>query len=324
MAIFRRMASALVLACAVVQGASAQNAWPNRTIRWVLPYPAGGTSDVITRVLALELSTRLGQQVVVDNRPGANGLIGTDQVAKAAPDGYTMVVGVIGPLAVLPHMVKMQFDPVRDLAPVTMMAAVANIVVVPKDSPYKSFGALIEAAKANPERITYGSVGIGSSGQLSAGLLNGMAGVKLSNVGYSGGSPAMMDLLGGRLNLMFDNAPTSAPRVRSGELRALAITSPRRSPELPDVKTIAELGYPGYDAGSWFGALVPAGTPQPIIQRLNQELVAILKDPAISERLGKQMFDLMPSTPEEFAAFIQSESRKWAKVIKDNNIKASE
>jgi tripartite-type tricarboxylate transporter receptor subunit TctC len=201
-----------------------------RTIRWVLPYPAGGTSDVLTRLLAQHLGPRLGQQVVVDNKPGANGLIGTDVVAKAAPDGYTMVIGVIGPLTVLPHLVKMPYDPLKDLAPVTMLASVANVVVVRKDSPYKSLTELMDAARARPGEVTFGSVGVGSSGQLSAGLLGGMAGVKFSNIGYSGGAPAMVDLLGGRLDFMFDNAPTSAPRVRSGELRALAITSSKRSP----------------------------------------------------------------------------------------------
>lgn len=329
MSILKKLITVSMLTFLFGQSAQAQTTisaqpWPNRTIRWVLPYPAGGAGDVLTRLLAQQLSSRLGQQVIVENRPGANGLIGTDIVAKAAPDGYTMVVGVIGPLTVLPHMVKMQFDPVKDLAPVTMLASVANIVVVRKDSPYKTLNDLLEAARTKPEKLTFGSVGVGSSGQLSAGLLGGMAGVKLSNIGYSGGSPAMMDLLGGRLDLMFDNAPTSAPRVRSGELRALAITSARRSPAMPDVLAISEFGYAGYEAGSWFGALVPSGTPQPIIQRLNTELVAILKDPAVNEQLTKQMFDLMPSTPEEFAGFIRSESRKWAKVIKDNNIRASE
>ena len=329
MSILKKFITVSMLTFLFGQSAQAQTTisaqpWPNRTIRWVLPYPAGGAGDVLTRLLAQQLSSRLGQQVIVENRPGANGLIGTDIVAKAAPDGYTMVVGVIGPLTVLPHMVKMQFDPVKDLAPVTMLASVANIVVVRKDSPYKTLNDLLEAARTKPEKLTFGSVGVGSSGQLSAGLLGGMAGVKLSNIGYSGGNPAMMDLLGGRLDFMFDNAPTSAPRVRSGELRALAITSARRSPAMPDVLTISEFGYAGYEAGSWFGALVPSGTPPPIIQRLNNELVAILKDPAVNEQLTKQMFDLMPSTPEEFAGFIRSESRKWAKVIKDNNIRASE
>jgi tripartite-type tricarboxylate transporter receptor subunit TctC len=277
---------------------------------------------VLTRNLAQHLSERVGSQVIVENRPGANGLIGTDAAAKSLPDGYTLVMGVIGPLTVMPHLVKMPYDPMKDLAPIAMLASVANIVVVPKDSPLTSMKDLIETARRRPGELAFGSVGVGSSGQLSAGLLSGMAGIKLSNIGYSGGAPAMTDLLGGRLAFMFDNAPTSLPRVRSGQLRALAITSARRSPLVPELPTIAELGYPGYEAGSWFAALAPAQTPQPIIERLNRELVAILKDPAASAKLTSQMFDLMPSTPEELSRFMASESRKWAKVIAENNIKA--
>lgn len=318
MAILRLLSCVLLLACTQVQAQS----WPNRPIRWVLPYPAGGTGDVLTRALAQQLSVRLGQSVTVENRTGANGLIGTDAVAKSAPDGYTMVIGVIGPLTVLPHLVKMPYDPMKDLAPVTRLASVANIAVVRKDSPMKDFKDLIEAARAKPGQVTYGTTGIGSSGQLSAGLLAGMAGVKLANIGYGGGAPAMIDLLAGRLDLMFDNAPTSEPRIRAGELRALAITSPHRSSVLPDIPTVAELGYPGYAADSWFGALVPAGTPKPIIDRLNTELVAVLKEPGMNQQLTRKMFDIQTSTPAEFTQFMESESRKWAKVIKENGIKA--
>ena len=297
-------------------------AWPSRPLRWVLPYPAGGSGDVLTRTVAQQLSLRLGQPVSVDVRPGANGLIGTDLVAKSAPDGYTIVLGVIGPLSVLPHLVKMQYDPVKDLAPVSMLASVPNIAVVRKDSPLRSLQELVDAARARPGEITYGTTGIGSSGQLSAGLLGGASGARFANIGYGGGAPAMIDLLAGRLGFMFDNAPTAAARIRSGDLRALAITSLRRSSVMSEIPTVAEQGYPGYEAGSWFGALVAAGTPPAIIERLNSEIVAILKDPAINAQLTRQMFDVMPSTPGEFAQFIDSESRKWAKVIRDNNIKA--
>ncbi len=318
---FGRLVFLTLLAGLFAQGAAAQT-WPNRPIRWVIPYPAGGSGDVLTRALAQQLSTRVGQPVSVENRPGANGLIGSDVVAKAAPDGYTLLMGVIGPLTVLPHLVKMPYDPVRDLAPIAMLASVANIVVVRKDSPIRTLKDLIDAARARPGEINYGTTGVGSSGQLSAGLLGGMVGVRFSNIGYAGGAPAMVDLLAGRLDFMFDNAPTAAARVRSGDLRALAITSPRRSSVMPEIPTVAELGNPGYDAGSWFGALVPAGTPQPVIERLNAELVATLKDPALNAQLTRQMFDITPSTPAEFAQFIDAESRKWAKVIRDNNIKA--
>lgn len=305
----------------LAQTANAQT-WPNRPLRWVLPYPAGGSGDVLTRALAQQLSTRLGQPVTVDNRAGANGLIGSDVVAKAAPDGYTLLMGVIGPLSVLPHLVKMQYDPVKDLAPIALLASVANIAVVRKDSPINSLQDLVAAARARPGELTYGTTGIGSSGQLSAGLLGGAAGVRFANIGYSGGAPAMIDLLAGRLAFMFDNAPTAAARIRSGELRALAVTSARRSSVMPEIPTVAELGFAGYEAGSWFGALAPAGTPQPVIERLNSELVAILRDPAVNAALTRQMFDITPSTPAEFAQFIDSESRKWARVIRDNNIKA--
>ena len=318
---FGRSVFLILLAGLFAQGVAAQS-WPSRPIRWVLPYPAGGSGDVLTRALAQQLAVRVGQPVSVENRPGANGLIGSDVVAKASPDGYTLLMGVIGPLTVLPHLVKMPYDPVRDLAPIAMLASVANIVVVRKDSPIRTLKDLTEAARARPGEINYGTTGVGSSGQLSAGLLGGMAGVRFTNIGYAGGAPAMVDLLAGRLDFMFDNAPTAAARVRSGDLRALAITSPRRSSVMPEIPTVAELGNPGYDAGSWFGALAPAGTPQPVIERLNAELVAILKDPALNAQLTRQMFDITPSTPLEFAHFIDAESRKWAKVIRDNNIKA--
>ena len=323
--VLRLALPALLASFAVAYGAGAEaQSWPNRPIRWILPYPAGGSSDVITRILAQHLTERLGQQVLVDNRPGANGLIGTEIATKAQPDGYTWVVGVLGPLTVLPHMVKMPYDPIKDLAPVTMMASVPNLVVVRKDSPLTSFKDLIDTARKRPGELTFGSVGVGSSGQLSAGLLNGMAGIQMANIGYSGGAPAQMDLLGGRLGLMFDNAPSALPRVRAGQLRALAITSARRSPVIPDLPTIAELGFPGYESAAWFGALVPARTPKSVIDRLNHEIVAILKDPVINAQLTGQMYDVLPMTPAEFAQFIAVESRKWAKVISENNIKATD
>jgi tripartite-type tricarboxylate transporter receptor subunit TctC len=304
--------------------ASAQQpAWPSRPIRWVAPYPAGGAGDIVTRTVAAGLPARLGQDVVVENRPGANGLIGTEAVARAAPDGYTIVLGVFGPLTVIPHMQRLNFDPRHDLAPVALMVSVPNLVVVPAASPIQSFADLVAAARARPGELPYGSVGVGSSGQLAAALLGSMAGIRMTNVPYSGGAPAQVDLIGGRLSMMFDNASASLPHIREGRLRALAITSDRRSPVLPDLPTVAELGYLGYENSVWMGVLAPGRTPAPIVERLNREVVATLNDPAVRARLEQQLYDVRPSTPEEFARHIAAEWEKWGRVVRENNLTAA-
>jgi len=295
---------------------------PDRPIRWIVPYPAGGTGDIAARTIAPAMAERLGRPYVVENRPGANGLPGTEMVARSAGDGTTIVLGVFGPITVMPHLVRMPFDPQRDLAPVSRMISVPALVVVPPNHAARTFQEFVAMARARPGELNNGSVGVGSSGQLAAGLLASMGGGQLTTVNYSGGAPAQVDLMAGRIDVIFDNAPAALPRVRAGQLRALAITSPQRSPLLPEVPTVAELGFPGYEVSTWMGALVAGTTPPELVALLNRAIVATLNDPAMKERLTSQMFDVQSSTPEEFAAYIRAETEKWGRVVRENNIRA--
>lgn len=295
---------------------------PNRPMRWMVPYPAGGAADIASRLLAPAFAERLGRSIVVENRPGANGLPGTEAVARATGDGLTVVIGVFGPLTVMPHLVRMPFDPQRDLAPVSTMVSVPAIVVVPPNSPHRTFADLVAAARARPGELTNGSVGVGSSGQLAAGLLSTMGGGRFTTVNYSGGAPAQVDLMAGRIDVMFDNAPGALPRVRAGQLHALAVTSLARSPQLPDLPTVSELGFPGYEVATWMGLLAPGTTPPEIVALLNRAIVATLNEPAIRQRLVDQMYDVATSTPEEFARYIRAETEKWGRVVRENNIRA--
>ncbi len=316
---FRILAILLLMGTAQAQEA----AYPNRSIRWIVPYPAGGSGDIVARAVAAGLAARTGTQVVAENRPGANGLIGTQMVAQSAPDGYTIVLGVFGPLTVIPHMMRIGFDPLRDLAPISLMVSVPNLVVVPAASPIRNLRDLVEMARANPGQLSYGSVGVGSSGQLAAALLGGMADIRMTNVPYSGGVPAQVDLIAGRLSMMFDNASASLPHIREGRLRAIAITSPQRSRVLPDLPTVAELGYPGYENSVWMGALAAAGTSPAILDRLNTEITATLADPAIRARLEGLTYEVTPSTREEFSRYMAAEYEKWGRVVRENNLQVN-
>jgi tripartite-type tricarboxylate transporter receptor subunit TctC len=295
---------------------------PDRPIRWIVPYAAGGTGDIVTRTVAPAVAERLGRTIVVENRPGANGLPGTDMVARSPGDGTTIVLGVFGPITVMPHLVRMPYDPQKDLAPVSLMVSVPALVVVPPNHPARGFRDLVAMARARPGELNNGAVGVGSSGQLAAGLLATMGGGRLTTVNYSGGAPAQVDLMAGRLDVMFDNAPAALPRVRAGQLRAVAITSLQRSPLLPDVPTVAELDFPGYEVSTWMGALVPGTTPPALVAILNRAIVDTLNDPAMKERLTSQMFDVRPTTPEQFAEHIRAETEKWGRVVRENDIRA--
>jgi tripartite-type tricarboxylate transporter receptor subunit TctC len=317
-----RRRTALALPSIAFARAARAEAWPSRPLRWIVPYAAGGAADIVARATAPWIAARIGQDLVIENRTGANGQIGTEYVVRAAPDGDTLLLGVFGPLTVMPHLVRMPYDPQKDLTPVALMVSVPNLVVVPTASPLQSMQQLLEAARTKPGQLSYGSMGTGSSGQLSAGLLASMGGVRLLNVPYSGGAPAQLDLLGGRLDMMFDNAPGAILRVREGLFRPLAITSLQRSPVLPEVPTVAELGFPGYEVATWMGALLPAATPRPIVAALNAAIVATLREPALNARLSEQMYDVLPTSPEEFARYIAEESSKWARVVRENGIRA--
>lgn len=312
------VAAALV---SLAQGVFAQ-AFPTRPVRVVLPYPSAGTADLLLRPLAQRLGETMGQPMVIESKPGANGIVGSDIVAKSPADGYTIVLGAIGPFSVSGSMQKLPFDPVKDFAPISFLAAVPNVLVVHPTLPVKTVAELVAHAKARPGQLNYGSAGVGSSNQLAAEFFNQASGLTTIHVPYKGGAPAQADLLGGRLSLMFDNLPAALPHIKSGGFKPLAVTSLRRNPSLPDVPTMDESGFPKFEAGSWFGLLAPAGTQRPVIERLNAAVVSAMREPALRDRYVAQGFDLNPGTPEQFAEFIAAETVKWSRVVKVAGIKA--
>ncbi|MGQ0523339.1 MAG: Bug family tripartite tricarboxylate transporter substrate binding protein [Betaproteobacteria bacterium] len=308
--------SAVLLALSPAAGAAD---YPTKPIRLVIGFAPGGGTDTTARALSNKLNAALNQQVVVDNRPGHSGTIAADIVAKGTPDGHTVLLGTIA-LVVNPSLSqKMPFDTLKDLAPVTRAADSTNILVVHPSVAAKSVKELIALAKAKP--LNGGSSGIGGTGHLAVELFNLQAGTKIAHVAYKGGGPAMVDLLGGNIHLIFATAASSIGHIKAGKIRALAVTTAKRSALVPDLPTIAESGLPGYEANNWNGFFVPAKTPRPIINRLNKEITAALNAPDIKEFLFKQGLDAAPGTPEEFAAYMKSEMAKWAKVIKAAGIK---
>jgi len=321
----RRAALSLAATLAILapHAARAADAYPAKPVRFVVAFPPGGGTDIIARAIAQKLAERIAQQVVVDNRPGAGGNIGTDIVAKSAPDGYTMLMGSAGPLAINASLFgKMPFDPIKDLAPVTLAASTPNVLVVHPSLKAATVKELIALAKARPGEINFASSGHGTPAHLAGELFNSMAGVKMVHVPYKGAAPALADLLGGQVQLMFSTMPPALPHVKDGKLRALAVTSAKRSPAAPDLPTLDEIALPGFEANTWHGVVVPAGTPATIVARLNREIVAILHLPDVVERFSSQGAEALGSTPEEFAAYIRSETLKWAKVVRDSGAKA--
>ena len=301
--------------------ASAQ-AYPTRPIRLVVPFPAGGTTDILAREAAQKLTEVLGQAVVVDNRPGAAGNIGSDLVAKSAPDGYTLLMGTVGTHAINPSLYsKMPYDHVKDFAPVVLVAGVPNVLVVNPALPVNSVAELIKLAKDKPGQINFASSGSGTSIHLSGELFKTMAGVDMTHVPYKGSSPALTDLIGGQVQIMFDNLPSALPQIKGGRLRAIAVTSLKRAPVLPDIPTINESGLPGFEASSWFGVLAPAGTPAPIVARINTEVNKWLQSADAREKLLGQGAEAAGGSPEQFGNFIHAESEKWAKVVKASGAK---
>ena len=313
------VALALVAPVAFGQAAS----YPTRPIRLVVPFPPGGATDILARALAQRWSETLGQQVVVDNRPGAGGNIGSELVARAAPDGYTLLMGTVGTHAINASLyAKMPYDHVKDFAPVVLVAGVPNVMVVNPAVPAHTVQEFIAYAKANPGKVNFASSGNGTSIHLSGELFKVMTGVQMTHVPYKGSAPALQDLLGGQVQVMFDNLPPSLPHIKAGKLRAVAVTSARRAPALPDVPTIAESGLPGFEASSWFGVLAPAGTPAPIVTRLNAEANNWLGTPDAKEKMLALGANAIGGSPEDFAAHIRAETAKWAKVVKESGAKA--
>ena len=315
--------SAITLAVASASGiAAAQDKWPSKPITYIVPFPAGGTTDILARLISQKLGPALGTTVIVENRAGAGGNIGSDFVAKAAPDGYTILGGTISSHAINVSLYpKLPYDPVKSFAPVALIGTNANVLVVGAASPYKTVQELTAAAKAKPGSISFASAGNGTSQHLSGELYKSLAGLDMVHVPYKGSAPAMQDVIGGQVPMMFDTSVVAGPFIESGKVRALAVTSAKRTPQLPNVPTMAESGVAGYDLQSWQAIFAPAGTPAPVLQRLQSEVAKIIKSPEIQERLGKLGMEPSAMTAEQFAAFQASEIAKWAKVIKAGNIR---
>ncbi|TRZ56944.1 MAG: tripartite tricarboxylate transporter substrate binding protein [Rhodocyclaceae bacterium] len=310
-----------VLLCVTTSLGYAQD-YPNKPVRMVVPFPPGGTTDILARAVGQKLSESWGQQVVIDNRGGAGGNIGTDIVAKSSADGYTLLMGTVGTHAINASLYgKLPFDPIKDFAPVTLVASVPNVLVVNSTVDSKSVKELIALAKSKPGQLAFASSGNGTSIHLAGELFKSMTGTAMLHIPYKGSAPAIAELLGGQTNMMFDNLPSAMPHIKSGRLRALAVTSIRRSPALPDIPTIAETGISGYEASSWFGVLAPAGTPKDVVAKIQADIAKALNAPEIKERLSGQGAEPVGNTPEQFAEHIKAESAKWAKVVRDSGAK---
>ncbi len=312
------LGSLLALAAA---GASAQ-AYPAKPIRLVVPFPAGGATDLLARNVGQKLTEAWGQQVIVDNRPGVGGNIGAELVAKAAPDGYTLEMGAVGTPAINASLRAKPYGQVKDFVPVILVAGMPNVLVVHPSVPVNSVAELIAYAKANPGKLnSASSSNSASSIDLPGELFEAMAGVRIAHVPYRGGAPAMQDLRGGQVQLMFDRLPSALPLIKAGKLKALAVTSATRAPALPEVPTMAEAGLPGFDASSWFGVLAPAGTPRAVVVKLNAEIGEWLASPDAKEKLAAIGANAAGGTPEDFAELIRTETAKWAKVVKESGAK---
>ena len=319
---------ALALACLLLAAApgtaqtGAARAYPDRPIRVIVPFTAGGGADQIARNVGPKMSEQLGQPLVIDNRVGADGNIATELGAHAAPDGYTLLLGYVGNLAIGPALKrKLPFDSVRDFAPITQLAAAPNILVVHPSVPAKNFPEFIAYVKANPKKVNFSSATVGSPGHLTGEFLNRAAGIEMTHIPYKGAAQAIVDVIGGQIPAMF-GVSTVMPQVQAGKLRALATTGTRRFSLLPQVPTIAESGFPGFEATAWYGLLAPARTPHTVVTRLHGEAVRALKAPEVKERLEAAGFEVVGSTPEAFAAYIKTEISKWREVAVASGTKA--
>jgi len=302
--------------------ASAQEKWPAKAITYVVPFPTGGTTDTLARLIGQRLGAALGTTIVVDNKPGAGGNIGSEFVARAAPDGYTILGGTISSHAINVSLYsKLGYDPVKSFAPITLIGSNPNVLVVPASSPFKSVADVLAAAKDKPGSIAFASAGNGTSQHLSGELFKTLAKVDLIHIPYKGSGPAIQDVMSGQVPMMFDTSVVAGPHIQSGKLRALAVTSRKRAPAFPSVPTVAEAGVPGYELVSWQAIFAPAGTPQPIVDRLYAEIAKILKAPDMQERLANLGMEASGMAPAEFAAFQKSEIEKWARVVKAANVK---
>ncbi len=307
---------------ALVAGSAFAQTWPSKPIKYVVPFAPGGSTDILGRTISEKLSVALGQPVVVDNKPGAGGGLGADFVAKAAPDGYTIMGGTISTHAINASLYSnLPYDPVKDFVAVTLLARVPNMLVVNPDVPAKTVAELIALMKANPGKYTFASAGNGTSQHLSGELFKSMAGVEMQHIPYKGSPPALQDVVGGQVTMTFDNITTAWPLAKAGKLRALAVTTAKRSPVAPDVPTLAESGLAGFEVGSWQGVFAPAGTPPAIVKRLNAEIVKILNMPDVKEKILALGAEPVGDTSEQFTAYVKTEVVKWSDVVKKSGAK---
>ncbi|MBT9505150.1 tripartite tricarboxylate transporter substrate binding protein [Rhodoferax sp.] len=310
----------LLFALALPSVHAQSGAWPTKPIKIVVTFPAGGAPDTLARVLADKWGQSTGQTVTVDNKPGAGGNIGSDFVAKSAGDGYTLLIATVGTHAINPALyATMPYNHVKDFTPISFLAATPNLLVVNNTVPAKNVKELMALAAKTP--LTFGSSGSGTSIHLSGELFNTLAGVKMQHIPYKGRAQAVPDLLGGRISMIFDNMPSALPLVKSGDVRAIAVTSATRSAAAPNIPTIAESGLPGFEATSWFALMAPAGVPKDVLARINAETVRVMSLPDVREKLTTLGLDVKPGSPEALAAYIQSETAKWAKVVKESGAK---
>lgn len=320
-ALFKSLSLAVAFASAAPALAAGGEWAPTKPVRIIVGFPAGGATDLVARMIQPKMSQSLGRQVVIDNRPGANGVISNELIARADPDGYTIGFGHIGTLVISPAIQKVPYNVYKDFAPVGSVVSLQNIIVITPSLPAKNLKDYIALAKSKPGSMLFGSSGNGSPGHLAAVLLESMSGATLTHVPYKGGAPMITDLVGGQIPSAFAVISTGVPHVRSGKVRALAVTGEKRAEAVPTVPTVAEAGFKGYAATNWYGMLAPAATPPAVIERLNRDLNAALKSPDVVTQLRDSGIDAAPSTPADFMKFVQSEERKWLPIIKKSNIK---
>ncbi|KNE29026.1 Bug family tripartite tricarboxylate transporter substrate binding protein [Achromobacter spanius] len=317
MKVIARVLSGLALVC--VAGLSAAQGYPDKPIRLIVPFPPGGGTDVLAREAALKVAKNTGWNIVTENRPGSGGNIGVDAVAKSAADGYSLVLGQTSNLAINPTLyAKLPYDAEKDLTAIGLVADAPLVLVVPANSPLKSFDDMLAAARAKPELLTYASSGNGTVAHLAAVQLQNAASIKLTHIPYKGAAQASNDLIGGQIDMYLSSVPTLIGHIRNGKMRALAVTAAQRASDLPDVPTIAERGYPGFEAVTWFGLAAPAGVPKEIVQRLNAEFNKALQTPDLSQKYQEQGARVLTSTPEDFAKLIHNDRIRWAKIVKDS------
>jgi len=315
------MRIAAFLFALAMSGLAAAQSWPSRPVRMIVPFPAGGPTDVLTRALAEKLSAALGQAVVVDNKPGAGGTIGSDFVAKSAPDGYTLLMATGSTHSVGPYLSKVPYDPQKDFTPIIYVGKATNILLVSPTLGVSNVRELIELAKKNPGKLNYSTSGIGSVAHLTSEMFASMAGIKIVHVPYKGTQLSIPDLMSGQIAMLFDNVLTAKPHVEGGKLKGIAISSRERSSLVPGIPTVSESGLPGFDSWNWFGVFGPAGTPPAVVERVNAELNRLVGDAAIKDRFAQLGFETTGGTPADFAAVVQSEARKWSQVIREANVK---